>query len=82
MDRIVEAVLNVAVQRRHEAVPQAALGEDQEADAVELVHRLHDAGEEALGGAMAVVGAASQQQIFELIEGDHDRNVAAPATPP
>ena len=76
VDRVVQPVLDVAVQRRHEAVPQAALGEDQEADAVDLVHGLDDAGEERLGDAMAVVGAAGQQQVFELIEGHHDRDLA------
>ena len=77
VDRVVQPVLDVAVQRRHEAVPQAALGEDQEADAVELVHRLDDAGEERLGDAVGVVAAAGQQQVFELVEGDHDRDLQA-----
>ena len=74
VDRVVEAILDVAVERRHEAIPQAALGEDQETDAVDLVHRLNDAGEKRLGDAMGVVAAAGQQQVFELIEGDHDRH--------
>ena len=77
VDRVVQPILNVAVQRRHEAVPQAALGEDQEADAVELVHGLHDAGEERLGDAVAVVAAAGQQQVFELVEGHHHRDAQA-----
>lgn len=73
--RVVEAVLDVAVQGRDEAVPQAALGEDEEADAVELVHGLDDTGEERLGDAMAVVGTADEQQVFHLVEGDHDRDL-------
>ena len=73
VDRVVQPILDVAVQRRHEAIPQPALGEDQEADAVELVHGLHDAGEERLGHAVGIVAAARQQQVFELVEGDDDR---------
>ena len=80
VDRVVEPILDVAVERRHEAVPQAALGEDQEADAVDLVHRLHDAGEERLGDAVGVVAAPGQQQVFQLIEGDDDRDLQAAET--
>src|SRR5437868_15363616 len=70
MDRVIEAILNIAVKRRHEAVPQAALGEDQKTDAVNLVHRLDDAGKKSFGNAVAVIAAPGQQQIFELIESD------------
>ncbi len=77
MHGIVEPILDVTIERRHEAVPQAAFGEDQEAQAVDLMHRLDDAGEEGLGGAVAVIGAARQQQIFELVEGDDDRDFEA-----
>ncbi len=73
--RVVEPVLDVAVQARHEAVPQAALGEDQEAQAVELVHRLNDAGEERLGDLVRVVAAPGQQQVLKLVKGDHDRDL-------
>ena len=74
VDGVVEAVLDVAVQRRDEAVPQTALGEDEEGDAVDLVHGLDEAGEEGLGNAVGVVGAAGEEQILELVEGEHDRD--------
>ncbi len=77
VDGVVEPVLDVAVQRRHEAIPQAALREHQEAHAVDLVHGVNDAGEERLGTAPAVVGAAGQQQILQLVERDHHRNLQA-----
>src|SRR5437870_4930635 len=77
VDRVVQPVLDIAIERRHKPVPQAALGEDQEANAVNLMHRLDDAGEEGLGHAMAVVGAPRQQQVFELIEGCHHGDLEA-----
>ena len=46
MNRVVETVLYVTVERWYEPIPQAALGEHQEAQTVELVHDLYDAGEE------------------------------------
>ena len=73
VDRVVQPVLDVAVERWHEAVPQPALGEDQEAKPVDLVHHLHDAGEERLGGAVGIVAAPGEEQVFELIESDHHR---------
>ncbi len=39
-----------------------------------VVQRLDDAGEEALGRAVGIVGSACQQQVFELIERHHDGN--------
>ncbi len=77
MDRIVQAILDVTVQGRHKPVPQAALGENQEADAVDLVHGPHDAGEEGFGDAMAVVSPPGQEQVFQLIEGGHHGNLQA-----
>jgi hypothetical protein len=71
MDRVVEPVLDIAVERRNEAVPQSALGEDEEADAVHLVHDLDEAREERFADAVAVLGAADEEQVFELIEGDN-----------
>ena len=46
VNRVIEAVLNVPVERRHEPVPQSALREDEEAQSVDLVHHLHDTREE------------------------------------
>ena len=75
VNRVVQPVLDIAVERRDEAVPQAALGEDQETEAVDLVHHLHDAGEKRLGDLVGIVAAASEQQVFELIEGHDDRRL-------
>src|SRR5215831_8241710 len=77
MDGIVEAILNVAVKRWHEAVPKASFSENQETDAVDLVHHLDDAGEKGLGDPMAVVRSAGQQQIFELVKGHDHRHLEA-----
>ena len=38
---------------------------------------LDDAGEKCLGDAVAVVGTTGQQQVFELIEGDHHWHLEA-----
>ena len=42
------------------------------------MHGLDDAGEEGFGDAVAIVRSPSQQQILQLIEGGHDRNLEAP----
>jgi hypothetical protein len=75
---IIEAVLNVAIEAGDEAIPEAALGEDEHAEAVDLMHDLHDPGEERFGDAVDIIGAASEQQIFQLIEGDDDRHLQMP----
>src|SRR5262249_7407136 len=75
---IAEPVLNVSVQRRHKAVPQAALSEDKEADSVDLVHHLNNSGKERLRDAMAVVGPSRQQQVFKLIERNYNWDLETP----
>src|SRR5258708_34361484 len=74
MNRVIEPILNVAVQRWNKAIPQAALREDEETDAVNLMHHLNDTGKKSLRHAMAIVITASKQQILELIEGDDYRD--------
>src|SRR5262245_32224295 len=63
---VVQPVLDIAVETGHEAVPQATLGENQEAQAVDAVHELDNAGEERLADFVSILGTADEEQVLEL----------------
>src|SRR5262245_34440229 len=78
VNRVGQAILDVTVQRGHKTIPQPALGKNQKAQTVDLVHGLHDPGEECLGDAMAVVAPAGEEQVFELVESYDNGNLETP----
>src|SRR5262245_21074689 len=39
------------------------------------MHGLDNTGEEGLGHTMAVIGPPDQEQVFQLVEGGHHRNL-------